>query len=230
MDTQRPLFERLVFGPFPLNLAYTLFPRRKPEDTFYCRAGYKVREPNYNNPDAPEKAHEHDVVLTLTHFGTAPDGNKKIFGKITASIEIKTTVGDVFDSDVDKYFGATPVFFVLGPPHILTAVICKYHDHERKHLIGMIDSDTGQIVVLPHLQSYHQDRQDRLLSQESTSIHNIPEYNDTGPFSLRRLTVYPVKPLVLMDFDGIRVSEDYLDLFRQAKENGYSSSLCRHGI
>lgn len=223
MDTQRPIYEQLVFGPLPLNLALTIFPRRRPEDVFYAVGGYRVKEPNYNLPNAPERYHEHDVIMTMTHFGQIPSGEKKIFGNVTVSIEIKTTFRDLAESSVDKYLGATPFFFVAVPEILLPAAICRYHDHRLRHQIGLIDSDAGQIVVLPQMQSYQQERQDRLIARRSTSIHQIPQYNDTEPFQLHRVPVLPsASAVTVTDFDGLFVNEDYLDLFRREEQTGYS--------
>ena len=221
MDYQKIIFDKMVFGPLASNMSGILYPYRNPEDLFYAEYAYKIQEPNLIFPERRETRFEHDVILMLERYGER-SGRKKILQKDIISIEIKSTIGDNIDSDVEKYIGATRLFFIAAPAAILPAVICRYHDNRKKSFIGMIDSDAGQVVVFPQFQNFQKDRQNRLLARCYTSVHRLPTHNDTEPFSLFRVPEIPTKAIKWTEFDGARVNDDYLDLFREQRDANYS--------
>lgn len=221
MDYQKIIFDKMVFGPLASNLSGILYPFRNPEDIFYAEYAYKVQEPNLIFPERRETRFEHDAILKLERYGER-SGRKKILQKDILSIEIKSTVGDTIDSDVEKYLGATRLFFIAAPATILPAVICRYHDNRKKPFIGMIDTDAGQVVVLPEFQDYQKDRQNQLLARCYSSVHRLPTHNNTEPFSLIRVPEIPDRIITWTDFDGARINDDYLDLFRKQKNANYS--------
>ena len=119
MDRQKQIFEKLGFGPFLANLTTILFlPRKEKGDVFYASANYKVQEPNYTRPDDHRNYFEHDVIMTVVHCGERIDKGRtrrKIVSKFVVSIEIKTSVDDIWKSSIDKYLGATRLFFIAAP-------------------------------------------------------------------------------------------------------------------
>ena len=157
MDRQKQIFEKLGFGPFLANLTTILFlPRKEKGDVFYASANYKVQEPNYTRPDDHRNYFEHDVIMTVVHCGERIDKGRtrrKIVSKFVVSIEIKTSADDIWKSSIDKYLGATRLFFIAAPKHLLRQLVQRYRSHPRKEVIGLVDADTGQVVVLPQLRA-----------------------------------------------------------------------------
>ena len=127
MDRQKQIFEKLGFGPFLANLTTILFlPRKEKGDVFYASANYKVQEPNYTRPDDHRNYFEHDVIMTVVHCGERIDKGRtrrKIVSKFVVSIEIKTSVDDIWKSSIDKYLGATRLFFIAAPKHLLRQLV-----------------------------------------------------------------------------------------------------------
>lgn len=214
-DTQRPIFNQMVFGRLSANLAEILYTERRPQDVIFSNYAYKVKEP----PHGMEKKDiEHDVILLMLRYGTKIGKQKVedgIIDRDVISIEIKTTAGDINSSSVEKYLGATKLFFVAAPVSLFPIIIKKYYVYSRRssHIIGLIDSDTGQIVVRPQFQIRDVTRQDHLLAHCYTSVHRIPMYNDTEPFSIHLVTNLPGKTVTWIDVDGLKVNQDYLELF-----------------
>lgn len=216
MDTQKPVFEQLVFGPFAANLADVLYPRRKSGDIVYSEAAYKVKEP-VPQPQRSPSYYEHDAVFLLELFGTKKrkggGETRDVLKKDVVSVEIKTTAGDIYESPADKYTGATSQFYIAAPRNLLHHVLCAYRSHEKRYQIGVVDSDTGRIVVLPQFQNYDKERRDRLLAHCYTSVHRIPQYNDTEPFAMHRVSCLPGEPVNWIVVDGVIVNREYLKYF-----------------
>lgn len=214
-DTQRPIFNQMVCGPLSANLAEILYPDRRLQDTIISNYAYKVKEP----PHGMEKKDiEHDVILLMFRYGIKGKKGKLeegIIEKDVISIEIKTTASDVKKSSVEKYLGATRMFFVAAPVSLLPVIINKYYVLSRKnsHIIGLIDSDTGQVVVRPQFQIRNMVRQDHLLAHCYTSVHRIPMNSDTRLFSPHQVSCLPEKTVTWIDIDGLKVNWDYKDLF-----------------
>lgn len=211
-DTQRPVFNQLVFGPLAANLTEIIYPERREEDTIYCEFAYKVQEPP---PNKGGKKTEHDVILLMLRYGIKKKGKEGIIDRDVISIEIKTTAKDVNKSSVEKYLGATRMFFIAAPATLLPVIINKYYVVSRRssHVIGLIDSDTGQIVVRPQFQIRNALRQDHLLAHCYASVHRVPINNDTEPFSLHRVSNLPGKIVSWVDVAGLKVNKEYLGLF-----------------
>lgn len=211
-DTQRPVFNRLVFGSLAANLAEILYPERREEDSIYCEFAYKVQEPP---PGKGDRKIEHDVILLMLHYGIKKKGEEGIIDKDVISIEIKTTAKDVNKSTVEKYLGATRMFFIAAPAPLLPVIINKYYVASRRssHVIGLIDSDTGEVVVRPQFQIRNALRQDHLLAHCYASVHKVPKYNDTEPFSIHRVSGLPGKKVTWADVDGLKVNRNYLNYF-----------------
>jgi hypothetical protein len=220
MDNQKRIFERLTFGPFLANLATILFsPWKEKGDVYYASASYKVQEPNYTRPDDHRKYFEHDVIMTVVHCGERIDKGKprrKIVSKFFMSIEIKTSADDIWNSSIDKYLGATRLFFIAAPRPLLRQLVLKYNSHPRKEVIGVVDADSGQIVILPQYQDSPRDRCDRLLARCYTSEHRYPFCSrDVEPYGVHRIMENDAPAPVWVDRDGLRVNAAYLDLFRR---------------
>lgn len=219
MDEQKIIFERLVFGPFPSNLAKILYGRRVyPGDQLYVTAGYKVPEPNLTRPDDSRRKFEHDAIMTLVHCGERPckgKTRKKIVNKDIAAVEIKTTEGDIYKSDVDQYLGATRLFFYAAPSGLLLPLFNRLVMHPRKEVIGLVDSDAGQVVVLPQFQVFQKDRRDRLLARCYTSEHRFPFCSgDADPYAIQRVAESFAEKPYFVSLCGLRVNTDYLDSLR----------------
>ena len=213
MDKQQKIFERLVFGSFPSNLVSVLYSSRKgSDDAFYINANYKVQEPNYTRPEDRRKYFEHDVIMALIHCGER-SGRKKIMDKDILSIEIKTSADDIIKSSVDQYLGATRLFFIAACKDLLPVLIERYSGHPRRQVIGMIDSDSGDIVVLPQFQDFQKDRRDRLLARCYTSEHRFPYCNDVEPYSIHRIRDSSFEKPEWIAHNGLRINPDYRELF-----------------
>lgn len=220
MDEQKRIFEKLSFGPFPANLANILFsPRKEKGDVYYVSASYRVKEPNYTRPDDHLDSFEHDVIMVLAHCGNRIDRGRprsKIVNRFFVSIEIKTTFDDIWDSSIDKYLGATRLFFIAAPRNLLRTIIQRYRGHPRKEIVGLIDTDSGQVVVLPQFQAFQKDRCDRLLARCYTSVHRYPFCCGDGElYDNHRIMENDAPVPEWVDSDGLRVNAAYLDLFRR---------------
>lgn len=219
MDYQKKIYEQLVFGPFPSNLAQILYkPNLLPGDVLYVTAGYKVQEPNLSRPDDARHKFEHDVIMTLVQCGERTNEGRtrrKIVNKDIISIEIKTTADNIFNSTIDQYLGATRLFSYACPTVLLPPLIYHLRSLPQKEIVGVIDSDTGQIVVLPQFQCYHKDRCDRLLARCYTSEHRFPFCNgDTEPYRIHRIMENDAPVPEWISKNGLRVNSTYLNLFR----------------
>ena len=225
IDNQKPIFMRLVFGPFASNLARILYPKLKPEDVVYAEAAYRVKDP-LPFPQRRPSYYEHDAIFLLERFGDKRGKGgavmRDVLDKDVVSVEIKTSEGDIYKSPADKYIGATNLFFIAAPRGLLRQVIGAYHGHEKRHLIGLIDSGAGRIVVLPQFQRCDRDRRDRILAHCHTSVHRIPEYNNPEPFLKRRVPAPDGGKEKFVYFNGMRVNEEYVGLFREMESNGYA--------
>lgn len=217
MDKQKKIFEKLIFGHFPANLAAILFSRKEKGDVLYASANYKVQEPNYTRPDDDLDWFEHDVIMVVVNCGERTYKGKtrrKVVNKYFISIEIKTSYNDIWESSIDKYLGATRLFFIAAPRRLLLDTIMKYRGHPKKELIGMIDADSGEVVVLPQYQDFQKDRCDRLLAHCYTSEHRYPFCcGDVEPYGVHRIMENDASAPEWVDHDGIRVNTAYLDLF-----------------
>lgn len=218
MDKQKKIFERLCHGPLLANLATILFsPRKEKGDVFYASGNYKVQEPNHT-PDYNLDHFEHDVILVMVHCGERTyEGRtrRKIVNKFIVSIEIKTSLRDIINSSIDKYLGATRLFFIAAPKHLLPAIIEKYRKHPRKEIIGLIDADSGEVVVLPQLQEFQKERCDRLLARCYTSEHRYPFCSwDTDLYGIHRVMENETSDPEWIEFNGIRINAGYLSLFK----------------
>ena len=122
---------------------------------------------------------------------------------------------DIFGSmdkkKFDKQFKEVDLLKALLPQ-----VILKYRSHPRKEVIGLIDADSGQVVVLPQYQSFQKDRCDRLLARCYTSEHRYPFCcGDVELYSVRRIPENGAPAPEWVDHDGLRVNAAYLDLFKK---------------
>jgi hypothetical protein len=226
MDAQKDILKELMFGHFPGSLARILYPRRKPEDITYVEAAYKVKEPNRILPNDKRGSFEHDVILLFQHV--IKNGTKVLF-KDVVSIEIKTTTGDLLKSEVRQYLGATRLFFIAASGGLLPAIISKLHWDPMKQVIGVVDSGTGQIVVLPQFQNNRKDRRDRLLAQCYLSKHRLPAFNDQELFSIHRVRYPRGEEPAWVCKDGLRLNPDYLDLYAGEAEAGFDLNRYRYG-
>ena len=219
MDKQKLIFEKLNFGPFLSNLASILFfPGKEKGDVFYASANYKTQEPNYTRPDDSRNHFEHDVIMTVVHCGERVYNGKphrKIVNRFVLSIEIKTSTDDIWRSSIDAYLGATRLFFIAAPKALLRQIVLKYRSHPRKEVIGIIDADSGQVVILPQYQEFQKDRCDRLLARCYTSVHGYPFCTgDVEPYCIRRIMEDETSIPKWIDHDGLRINADYRGLFR----------------
>ena len=220
MDRQKKIFENLTYGPFPSNLATILFSSRMEKgDVVNVSGNYRIQEPNYILPDDERDWFEHDIIMMLSLCGERMDRGKltkKVVNRYFVSVEIKTTERDIYKSTIDKYLGATRLFFLAAPRGLLGAVIGRYRRHPWKEVIGLIDSDAGQVVVLPQVQDFQKDRCDRLLARCYTSTHRYPFCTpDAELYVLHRVILNDSTAPAWVDCDGLRVNADYLHYFRR---------------
>ena len=217
MDKQKKIFEKLNFGPFLTNIAAILFSRKEKGDVLYASANYKVQEPNYTRPDDHLDWFEHDVIMVVVNCGERTyDGKtrRKVVSKYIISIEIKTSYNDIWESSIDKYLGATRLFFIAAPRRLLRDLVEKYRRHPKKEVIGMIDADSGEIVVLPQYQDFQKDRCDRLLARCYTSEHRYPFCcGDVEPYGVHRIPENDNSAFKWEDINGRRVNVAYRSLF-----------------
>lgn len=226
MDVQKDILKELIFGHFPGSLARILYPRRKPEDITYVEAAYKVKEPNLILPNDKRGSFEHDVILLFQHV--IKNGTKVLF-KDVVSIEIKTTTGDLLKSEVRQYLGATRLFFIAASGVLLPAIISKLHWDPMKQVIGVVDSDTGQIVVLPQFQNNRKDRRDHLLAQCYLSEHRLPAFNDQELFSIHRVRYPREEEPAWVCKDGLWLNPAYMEMYASEADAGFDLNQYRYG-
>lgn len=210
MDQQKEIFNSLVFGLFPSYLADILYPRRSANDIIYREAAYKILE----RQEKGTPSVEHDAVF-LFYRVSKRSRVWKVMERDAVSIEIKTTKGDIWGSDVTKYLNATRLFFIAAPLKLLPEIIERYHEHSRMDSIGIIDSDSGQIVMMPRYQNYSKSRRDTLLSHCYTSAHRIPFLYDTEPYQMSRVQTGAVRKPKFEVQGGLLVNVEYLNLFKR---------------
>lgn len=220
MDRQKTIFENLTYGPFTSNLATILFSsRREKGDVVYVSGNYRIQEPNYMFPDDERDWFEHDIIMMLSLCGERMDKgklNKKVVNRYFVSVEIKTSERDIFKSTIDQYLGATRLFFLAAPRDLLGAVVNHYRRHPHKEVIGLIDSDAGQVVVLPQGQDFRKDRCDRLLARCYTSTHRYPFCTpDAELYAPHRVVLNDSTAPAWVDCGGLRVNADYLHYFHR---------------
>ena len=182
MDKQKVIFDKLVFGPFPGYISSILHDKKYGDAIIYREGGYKVSEPLENG-----KRVDHDMILLLSKAALRLG---KVQQKDVIGIEIKTSSVDLMKSDVSKYLGATRLYFIAAPQYLLSEVVVRYSEHPKKGFIGIIDSDTGEIVVLPQFQAFSKKRQNTLLSHCYSSSHRIPCLHNTEPYEMARVNLF----------------------------------------
>ena len=213
IDNQKPIFERLMLGPFPENLAKILYGKYNPcADQIYREGIYKVSEPKAIFVDGQWRGVQHDVILYMSRFGRRA-GKQKVLDRDIISLEIKTTERDIWQSSVEKYLGATRQFFIAAPSKLLPAVIERYSHDSQKGKIGIVDTDNGQVVVLPQFQNYSKERANALLAHCYTSSHRYSSYNDTEPYELRRVIPRDESQTSFIYYNGLNVNREYIDMF-----------------
>lgn len=181
--THDNLYTKLTIPPVTTEIAQYVFNGTRKGSTIYSSGSYKVRE-TFNIRGRIHKQYiEHDVILTL--FASRNGKGNRIRKKSkTVCIEIKTTAGDLthaFTSgrrSFEKYLGATDYFFIAVPRHLLFQLV-KLHEHydkQKRKRIGIIDADTGKVVVMPRELEVDENRMHNVLSHCMTSKENLVEF------------------------------------------------------
>ena len=213
VDRQKRIFEELIFGSFPGKMAAQLYPGRNRREEIYKEGAYKVLEPRKDKPTI-----EHDALIHFYQVGNW-SGKQKVKRRDGVSIEIKTSEDDIWHSDVTKYLGATRLFFIAVPADLLPAIIKRYANHTRRSLIGIINSDSGDIVVMPNYQDNDRARYNTLLAHCYTSAHRIPSLNNTEPFQMSRVHKSNCY-FKYVCLNGLMVNEEYVELFKAVPREG----------
>lgn len=210
MDNQKKIFDELIFGTFPEKMASILYTGANKKDTIYKEGAYKVLEPREG------KKIEHDAII---HFYQIGDwgGRQKVKMRDGIAIEIKTSAGDIWKTDVSKYLGATRLFFIAAPADLVPVIIMRYATHPKRVYIGIINSDSGDIVVLPKFQDIDRGRYNTLLAHCYTSSHRIPLLSDTEPYQMSRVNRWAQCAFDFILQNDLMVNTEYKYLFQSRK-------------
>ena len=166
-------FKKLVLGELPKNLIRNLYPTN-PKQLVFAIAMDEVCEPNRDlgkeGSVSPEKTlFRHDIILSLL-----PGKKERRHGSgfdyqaHHISIEIKNNRKDLSrDNKILQYLGAVEYCFLAVPEKLLldgVKKICSFG--ASKNLVGSINSDNGDIVIMPDPQKeiHVRERQHRLLA------------------------------------------------------------------
>ena len=227
MDNQKKYFNRLALGPIPAQII-KFVADVKPGDVVYSKGAYKTRDPGNSEPRSQKGYCEHDTLLFIEQVGLVQNERRgkiyireKIKERVIVSVEIKTTVRDLFESDVDKYLGVTDFFFIAAPRELVPAVIRRREIDPEKEHIGVIDSDSDSIVISPLIQETNRQRQDTLVRNAVFSIHECPCYNDVGPYVKRQLSWETVPVPAFQPIESGFLNVAYEDIYCCAKDHRF---------
>lgn len=170
---EKETFVNLVTGDFPKNLIKNVYPI-DPKQSVFVIAMDEVCEPNREfgkeKSVSPEKSYfRHDVILSLSPGKKErKNGSGFDYHYRQVSIEIKRDLSDLQrDEKILQYLGAVHYCFLAVPEKMLMDGIDKIRSFGAcAHYVGLINSDNGDIVVMPDSQEDIQvrERQDRLLA------------------------------------------------------------------
>lgn len=211
-------FEKLVMGEFPKNLIRNVYPIA-PKQSVYVVAMDEVSEPNRNRGKEwavfSEKASfRHDIILSfLPGKKERKDGSGFDYHVHHVSIETKRKRKDLLrDNKILQYLGAVDYCFLAVPKDLLSdgvGKICSFEDY--KGFVGLINSDNGDIVIMPESQGEIQvrERQDRLLA----NMHSNPKrFDDPEEVYLPHKFQTGQKPDSFVGKEGLLLNEKYNDL------------------
>lgn len=201
----------MILGSFCAHLIDQLYPGRSRNDKMFREGCYNVTETSLTTKEDDGDI-QFDCIFCLSMY-KEKDGKGKVYYRKTVAVEIKTTAGDICQSSVDKYLGATPYFFIAVPRDLLPTVIFQYRNHPKRKFIGLIDSDLEQIVVMPEQMPYNINRQNNVLAHCYTSVHRYSIYNDIEPFAKASVTQFPEGAFFIL-VDGLNVNVKYSDYFK----------------
>ena len=217
---EKETFKKLVMGEFPKNLIKNVYPI-DPKQSVYVIAMDQVCEPNREfgkeKSASSEKSYfRHDVILSLSPGKKErKNGSGFDYHYRQVSIEIKRDLSDLQrDEKILQYLGAVHYCFLAVPEKMLLESICKIKSFkENKNLVGLINSDTGDIVVMPDSQEEIQvrERQDRLLA----NMHCNPKwFDDPEEVYLPHKYYTGQTPDSFVERDGLILNKKYNNLLK----------------
>ena len=181
--TRKEIFVKLVMEEFPKNFIKNTYPAN-PRQSVYTVAMDEVCEPNREfgkeGSVSPEKSYfRHDVILSFLPGGKERKKNSVFdYHYRQVSIETKRNISDLRkDVKILQYLGAVHFCFLAVPEKILQNGVDKIRSFkDSKNLVGLINTDIGDIVIMPDSQEEIQvrERQDRLLA----NIRSNPKWYD----------------------------------------------------
>ena len=209
MNKQLEIFRNLMFSALCGHLVNTLY-KPKEGELFFREGSYNVSE-SFHTTKPGDSDIQFDGIICLSQYKVV-NGKGKVHFRKTIGIEIKTTPHDVERTSIDKYLGAMPFFFVAAPRELLPCVIFRYKFHPLRKYFGLIDTDSGNIVIMPMEQIFEHNRLYNVLAHCYTSVHRYSVYNDTEPFQKARMTQFPEK-IDFVSINGLQVNKEYKDYF-----------------
>ena len=216
----KDIFTKLVLGEFPKNLIKNVYPVR-PKQSVYVIAMDEVCEPNRDFGKEKTESHgkayfRHDVVLSLLPGKKErKNGSGFDYHFRQVSIEIKRSRSDLMrDEKIPQYLGAVHYCFLAVPTNLLSDGIEKIRSFEDcEGLVGLINSDDGDIVIMPDSQEEIQvrERQDRLLA----NMHCNPKWFD-APEEVYVPHEYHTgqTPDSFVEKDGFILNKKYMNLLK----------------
>jgi len=220
---EKTIFRCLTLGFFPSVLAEQVQRKQCIDDPYCFEAMDHVRELNLSHPEIPKETFEHDVVLCLYRRRSyRPDYQ---YEHTTVSIEIKTHLDDLIgDRKIDQYIGATSWLFIAVPETLITAAVAKIRENpSTMKYKGLINAETGEIVIMPQEQrDFSRERCTRLHGQMHASKKRMPWYDVEGLYQLHNNSINPIPKPTWKRIDGMKVNDSYVELVLSEKELGYS--------
>lgn len=218
--TEKETFLKLVMGAFPKNLIKNVYPIN-PKQSVYVIAMNEVCEPNRDfGKDGVESSGKtyfrHDVIMSFQ-----PGKKERVSGSgydyhfHLVSIEIKRTLSDLLkDTKIPQYLGAVHYCFLAVPKDMLPDGIEKIRSFDdSENYVGLINSDNGDIVIMPDSQEEIQvrERQDRLLA----NMHSNPKWFDSPEDVYVPHKYYTGQtPNTFMERDGLLLNKKYNNLVK----------------
>lgn len=224
---EKEIFKVLVKGAFPQNLAIQVMPEQQFGDMLCTQAMDLVREDNVSRAPEDKMYFEHDALFYQSVW--RPEEKKDfLFVHVTTAVEIKASAADLLkDPKIDQYLGATQYFFIAVPEEILEEAVVKIREApETMPYKGIVNVDTGEIVVMPQRQSLvSRDRLLRLLGAMFMSKKRHPGHDTEGLYQQLPIGISTMPKPRWEIIDDMKVNVQYRETVLSAQFWQYNRKL-----
>ena len=212
MNQHKEAFKQIMRGQFPIRMAQVIYGQGDGKRSVFIQGFDNIRERHPPFSARADSWIENDAVICFSpNRDTFCKEEGAYIHSTSVAIEIKTNFKDlVSDKKMEEYAGANEYTFLAVPKTLLLPAVMRLdRDEAYKPFIGLLNYETGDIVILPTVdKDFDRTRNAKLMSSCFLTYKRMPGADTV--YQIRETLLLQGELLQFEEVEGRWINADYI--------------------